>query len=174
MCRICHLSSRSGEGGSELILLGAVARASSGSRTATVLRLVPLPSSRLWCLESGYTDEVDSRSSLTKIGNLISCISKFFCFVGIYLLYKCFAYINYLLCGCRCCEICGANAKNITIVIDSRVLEEGHTRRELNTQNPYDSGERIVCWRRLRVCKSLMACLIMAFLLLWFFHVSML
>ncbi|KAG6527092.1 hypothetical protein ZIOFF_009185 [Zingiber officinale] len=121
MCRICHLSSRSGEGGSELILLGCRCKGELGF-------------AHRHCAEAWFVVK-----------------------------------------GNRCCEICGANAKNITIVIDSRVLEEGHARRELNTQNPHDSGEtQIACWRRLPVCKSLMACLIMAFLLLWFFHVSML
>ncbi|XP_074556203.1 uncharacterized protein LOC141812011 [Curcuma longa] len=120
MCRICHLSSRSGEeGGSELILLGCRCKGELGV-------------AHRHCAEAWFVVK-----------------------------------------GNRCCEICGTNAKNITIVIDSRVvLEEGHARRELNTQNPSDSGERIVCWRRLPVCNSLMAFLIMAFLLLWFFRVS--
>ncbi|KAG6515716.1 hypothetical protein ZIOFF_026145 [Zingiber officinale] len=96
MCRICHLSSRSGEGGSELILLVSL-------QGRARLRAPPLCRG----LVCGKGQQ--------KILEL-------------------------------CCEICGANAKNITIVIDSRVLEEGHARKELNTQNPHDSGERIVCW----------------------------
>ncbi|XP_042387275.1 uncharacterized protein LOC121979359 [Zingiber officinale] len=75
--------------------------------------------------------------------------------------------------GNRCCEICGAIAKNITVVVDSRVSEEGPSRGESNTRSPSDTGERIVCWRRLPVCNLLMACLIIAFILLWFFRVSM-
>lgn len=75
--------------------------------------------------------------------------------------------------GNRCCEICGASAKNINVVIDSRVSEEGQSRGESNTRTPSGTGEGIVCWRRLPVCNLLMACLIIAFILLWFFRVSM-
>ncbi|XP_074573776.1 uncharacterized protein LOC141830189 isoform X2 [Curcuma longa] len=74
--------------------------------------------------------------------------------------------------GNRCCEICGSSAKNISVVMDSRVSEEGQSRGESNARSPSDTGERIVCWRRLPVCNLLMACLIIAFILLWFFRLA--
>ncbi|KAG6506061.1 hypothetical protein ZIOFF_031376 [Zingiber officinale] len=147
-CRICQLSLSSGGEGSELIS-GAAARASSASHTATVLRL-------------GF------RSRAT--GDIFMTLSPWF---GSYLLTKRGSFFQGREETSRCCEICGAIAKNITVVVDSRVSEEGPSRGESNTRSPSDTGERIVCWRRLPVCNLLMACLIIAFILLWFFRVSM-
>ncbi|WOK99317.1 putative E3 ubiquitin ligase SUD1 [Canna indica] len=76
--------------------------------------------------------------------------------------------------GNRCCEICGSNAKNITVRVDLRFIEEGLDRRELNGQNLSENNERLAWWKRLPFCNSLMGCLIITFVLLWFFRVTML
>lgn len=71
--------------------------------------------------------------------------------------------------GNRYCEICGANAKNITGEEDSRFMEAWHDRRALSSRN---SSQRSACWRRQFFCNFLMACLVIAFVLSWFFRVN--
>ncbi|XP_010924735.1 uncharacterized protein [Elaeis guineensis] len=73
--------------------------------------------------------------------------------------------------GNRYCEICGAIAKNITGEEDSRFMEEWHDRRVLSSSR--DSSGRGGCWRRQPFCNFLMACLVIAFILPWFFRVNM-
>lgn len=72
--------------------------------------------------------------------------------------------------GNRYCEICGANAKNITGEDGSRFMEEWHDRRVLSIRN---SSERAGCWRHQPFCNFLMACLVIAFILPWFFRIEM-
>ncbi|CAA6665642.1 unnamed protein product [Spirodela intermedia] len=65
--------------------------------------------------------------------------------------------------GNRTCEICGLVAKNVTGVEDGGFLEEWSERR---------SGDAR-CWRSQPLCNFLMACLVIAFILPWFFRVNM-
>jgi len=68
----------------------------------------------------------------------------------------------------RICEICGEIAKNVTGVGDAVFLEEWNDR---DTDN--SSGESPTCWRSQPLCNFLMACMVVAFILPWFFRVSM-
>ncbi|WOK97934.1 hypothetical protein Cni_G06642 [Canna indica] len=72
--------------------------------------------------------------------------------------------------GNRYCEICGANAKNITGEDDSKFMDEWYERGEMSNRN---SPERCGCLRRQSFCNFLMACLVIAFILPWFFRVNM-
>jgi len=70
--------------------------------------------------------------------------------------------------GNRLCEICGETAKNVIGVGDAVFLEEWNDRDAENS-----SGESTRCWRSRPLCNFLMACMIVAFILPWFFRVSM-
>ncbi|EXB84049.1 hypothetical protein L484_005813 [Morus notabilis] len=73
--------------------------------------------------------------------------------------------------GNRMCEICGETAKNITGVGDIRFMEEWNERF---TRSGSMSSERSGgCWRGQPFCNFLMACLVVAFVLPWFFRVNM-
>lgn len=72
--------------------------------------------------------------------------------------------------GNRLCEICGQSAKNITGVGDYRFMEEWNERRFIGSSS---SSERGGCWRGQPFCNFLMACLVIAFVLPWFFRVNM-
>ncbi|KAL5772181.1 hypothetical protein ACOSQ2_012105 [Xanthoceras sorbifolium] len=74
--------------------------------------------------------------------------------------------------GNRSCEICGQTAKNITGVGDSRFMAEWNEQRIIGSGgNP--SERRGGCWRGQPFCNFLMACLVIAFVLPWFFRVNM-
>lgn len=70
--------------------------------------------------------------------------------------------------GNRLCEICGETAKNVVGVGDAVFLEEWNDRDADNS-----SGESTRCWRSRPLCNFLMACMVVAFILPWFFRVSM-
>ena len=73
---------------------------------------------------------------------------------------------------CRMCEICGQTAKNITGVRDNRFIEDWHDQG--STSGGVRSSVRGGgCWRGQPFCNFLMACLVMAFVLPWFFRVNM-
>ncbi|XP_021294967.1 uncharacterized protein LOC110424671 [Herrania umbratica] len=74
--------------------------------------------------------------------------------------------------GNRMCEICGQTAKNITGVRDNRFIEDWHDRG--STSGGGRSSDRGGgCWRGQPFCNFLMACLVIAFVLPWFFRVNM-
>ncbi|KAF8031011.1 hypothetical protein BT93_D0258 [Corymbia citriodora subsp. variegata] len=73
--------------------------------------------------------------------------------------------------GNRFCEICGETAQNISGVGDNRFIEEWNERRLTATN--INSPERGGCWRGQPFCNFLMACLVIAFVLPWFFRVNM-
>ncbi|GLT80119.1 hypothetical protein SLA2020_515740 [Shorea laevis] len=74
--------------------------------------------------------------------------------------------------GNRLCEICGESAKNVTGVRDNRFMEEWNEERyTLGGSNSSNRGGG--CWRRQPFCNFLMACLVIAFVLPWFFRVNM-
>ncbi|KAK3035035.1 hypothetical protein RJ639_034825 [Escallonia herrerae] len=73
--------------------------------------------------------------------------------------------------GNRLCEICGETAKNITGVQDIRFMEGWNDIQ--STGGVQQSERRRGCWRGQPFCNFLMACLVIAFVLPWFFRVNM-
>ncbi|XP_062095924.1 uncharacterized protein LOC133801686 [Humulus lupulus] len=75
--------------------------------------------------------------------------------------------------GNRMCEICGETAKNVTGVGDVEFIDDWNERRLYmhNGADPSDRSGR--CWRGQPFCNFLMACLVIAFVLPWFFRVNM-
>lgn len=72
----------------------------------------------------------------------------------------------------RLCEICGETAKNVSGVASNGFMEEWNDRRFM--ENDDNSSRRFGgCWRGQPFCNFLMACLVIAFILPWFFHVDM-
>ncbi|XP_052203178.1 uncharacterized protein LOC127808649 [Diospyros lotus] len=76
--------------------------------------------------------------------------------------------------GYRQCEICGETARNVTGVGDYRFIEEWTepSRSHAIAINLPDGRRR--CCRGKPFCNFLMACLLIAFVLSWFFRVNML
>ncbi|KAI3456131.1 hypothetical protein Pfo_012794 [Paulownia fortunei] len=74
--------------------------------------------------------------------------------------------------GNRLCEICGEAAKNITGVGDNGFMEEWNERRSADSGTSTSNGSRR-CLRGQPLCNFLMACLVIAFVLPWFFRVNM-
>ncbi|XP_061342719.1 uncharacterized protein LOC133288902 [Gastrolobium bilobum] len=70
--------------------------------------------------------------------------------------------------GNRLCEICGETAKNVSGVANNGFMEEWNERRFRN-----NDGNPCGCWRGQPFCNFLMACLVIAFVLPWFFRVNM-
>ncbi|CAN1847439.1 hypothetical protein LINPERHAP1_LOCUS38548 [Linum perenne] len=77
--------------------------------------------------------------------------------------------------GNRVCEICGETAKNITGVVGdgNGFLEEWNHVRFINGGDANSLDRRGGCWRAQPLCNFLMACLVIAFVLPWFFRVNM-
>lgn len=74
--------------------------------------------------------------------------------------------------GNRICEICGESANNITGAADARFMEEWNENR--STVSDIEASERRRgCWQGQPLCNFLMACLVIAFVLPWFFRVNM-
>ncbi|XP_051133648.1 uncharacterized protein LOC127253234 [Andrographis paniculata] len=74
--------------------------------------------------------------------------------------------------GNRLCEICGQTAKNITGVGDNGFMDEWNENRSGDTGASSSEGSRR-CLRGQPLCNLLMACLVIAFVLPWFFRVNM-
>ncbi|XP_027347638.1 uncharacterized protein LOC113859021 [Abrus precatorius] len=74
--------------------------------------------------------------------------------------------------GNRLCEICGETAKNVSDVTDNEFIEEWNESRFMDSDNT-SSGRFGGCWRGQPFCNFLMACLVIAFVLPWFFRVNM-
>ncbi|KDP21118.1 hypothetical protein JCGZ_21589 [Jatropha curcas] len=110
------------------------------------------------------TDAPDSRTDLIQLG--CGCKDE----LGIVHAYCAEAWFK--LKGNRICEICGEAAKNITGVGDNRFVEEWNQRRFIGT-NSSSSDRGGSCWRGQPFCNFLMACLVIAFVLPWFFRVNM-
>lgn len=74
--------------------------------------------------------------------------------------------------GNRVCEICGEVAQNVTGVSNNRFIEEWNDTR--STASGTGSTETTRgCWHGQPFCNFLMACLVIAFVLPWFFRVNM-
>ncbi|XP_028764907.1 uncharacterized protein LOC114722954 [Neltuma alba] len=74
--------------------------------------------------------------------------------------------------GNRLCEICGETAKNVSGVADHGFMEEWNERTFIDNRST-SSGMCCGCWRGQPFCNFLMACLVIAFVLPWFFRVNM-
>ncbi|XP_073157642.1 uncharacterized protein [Henckelia pumila] len=74
--------------------------------------------------------------------------------------------------GNRFCEICGDAAKNIKGVSDYGFMEAWNDRSSTDPSNLTSEGSRR-CLRGQPLCNFLMACLVIAFVLPWFFRVNM-
>lgn len=74
--------------------------------------------------------------------------------------------------GHRLCEICGETATNITGVSDNRFMEEWNERGSMDASTNFSDGSRR-CLSGQPLCNFLMACLVIAFILPWFFRVNM-
>ncbi|KAL5189999.1 hypothetical protein HKD37_04G009561 [Glycine soja] len=71
--------------------------------------------------------------------------------------------------GNRLCEICGEAAKNVSGVTSNAFMDEWNERRFVDIDG--NSSHRVVrCWRGQPFCNFLMACLVIAFVLPWFFR----
>ncbi|KAL1328758.1 hypothetical protein HN51_038551 [Arachis hypogaea] len=77
--------------------------------------------------------------------------------------------------GNRLCEICGETAKNVSEsqVINHSFMEEWNESRFIDGGNSTSTGFFGRCWRGQPFCNFLMACLVIAFVLPWFFRVNM-
>ncbi|CAJ1961954.1 unnamed protein product [Sphenostylis stenocarpa] len=74
--------------------------------------------------------------------------------------------------GTRLCEICGETAANVLGVTNYGFMEKWNERRFRDDGG--NSSRRFGgCWRGQPFCNFLMACLVIAFVLPWFFHVNM-
>ena len=72
----------------------------------------------------------------------------------------------------RLCEICGETAKNVSDVTDNGFIEEWNDTRFMDSDNT--SSRRFGgCLCGQPFCNFLMACLVIAFVLPWFFRVNM-
>lgn len=80
--------------------------------------------------------------------------------------------IHSFICAYRLCEICGKTAKNVTGVGDNGFMEEWNGRRSIGgSGNPSNRGRG--CWCGQPFCNFLMVCLVIGFVLPWFFRVNM-
>ncbi|MBA0811645.1 hypothetical protein Gohar_003522 [Gossypium harknessii] len=75
--------------------------------------------------------------------------------------------------GNRMCEICGQTAENITGVRDNRFSEDWHEQGSTSGVDFISSDQGTGCWRGQPLCNFLMACLVISFVLPWFFHGNM-
>ncbi|RDX99762.1 hypothetical protein CR513_17141, partial [Mucuna pruriens] len=73
--------------------------------------------------------------------------------------------------GNRLCEICGETAKNVSDVTDNGFMEEWNEARFIMDSDNTSSSRFGGCWRGQPFCNFLMACLVIAFVLPWFFRV---
>ncbi|URE12151.1 RINGv [Musa troglodytarum] len=74
--------------------------------------------------------------------------------------------------GNRYCEICGANVKNVNGHEDGNFMESWNEGR-MSGRSHRSSTEMNSCWRSQPFCNFLMACLVVAFILPWFFHINL-
>ncbi|KAF3961782.1 hypothetical protein CMV_013641 [Castanea mollissima] len=76
--------------------------------------------------------------------------------------------------GNRKCEICGESAKNVTGIEENTEVVVGWTEMRIigSARNSHSSDNDSSCWRRNHFCDFLLACLVLAFILPWFFSRS--
>lgn len=69
--------------------------------------------------------------------------------------------------GNRVCEICGATAQNIVGADDSGFMEQWNDATAANSAEP-----QARCWQSLSLCNFFLACMVVTFILLWLFRVT--
>ncbi|MCO5560438.1 hypothetical protein L7F22_014053 [Adiantum nelumboides] len=69
--------------------------------------------------------------------------------------------------GNRICEICGATAQNIVGVEDTGFMEQWNDAEASNSAEPQTR-----CWQSLSLCNFFLACMVVTFILLWLFRVT--
>ncbi|XP_078431696.1 uncharacterized protein LOC144703390 [Wolffia australiana] len=75
--------------------------------------------------------------------------------------------------GSRLCEICGSEAKNVTGLENRQFLEDWSERsRRAAAGDGVDRRSRYRCWRGQPLCNFLMTCLVISFILPWFFRIN--
>ncbi|OIW17959.1 hypothetical protein TanjilG_17795 [Lupinus angustifolius] len=75
--------------------------------------------------------------------------------------------------GNRLCEICGETAKNVSDVTENGFMEELNESRFVDSSTGTSSGGMFGGWLRGQpFCNFLMACLVIAFVMPWFFRVN--
>jgi len=79
---------------------------------------------------------------------------------------------------CRKCEICGEMVNNIKGVGADKFMEEWiesgvrNSGIDINPPNSSQRSREEVCWHGQPFCNFLMACLVIAFVLPWFFRIN--
>ena len=83
----------------------------------------------------------------------------------------CVSYQTNVSLSCRKCEICGESAKNVTGIEENTEVVVGWTEMRIiaSARNSHSSDNDGSCWRRNHFCDFLLACLVLAFILPWFF-----
>ncbi|KAK9706816.1 hypothetical protein RND81_07G153500 [Saponaria officinalis] len=75
--------------------------------------------------------------------------------------------------GNRVCEICGQTANNVKGIGNGTFMEEWKERRPNgNAQDSSEIGAEEGCWHGQPLCNFLTACLVMAFIIPWFFRIN--
>ncbi|KAI5063831.1 hypothetical protein GOP47_0020501 [Adiantum capillus-veneris] len=69
--------------------------------------------------------------------------------------------------GNRICEICGATAQNIVGAEDTGFMEQWNDAEASNSSEPQTR-----CWQSLSLCNFFLACMVVTFILLWLFRVT--
>eukprot|EP00250_Pteridium_aquilinum_P011895 c20374_g1_i1 orf=440-1021(-) len=69
--------------------------------------------------------------------------------------------------GNRICEICGATAQNIVGAEDTGFMEQWNDADASNAAEP-----QARCWQSLSLCNFFLACMVVTFILLWLFRVT--
>lgn len=69
--------------------------------------------------------------------------------------------------GNRVCEICGATAQNIVGAEDTGFMELWNDADVANSAEPQGR-----CWQSLSLCNFFLACMVVTFILLWLFRVT--
>lgn len=119
------------------------------------------------------TVRVPSRKNISEVPHFkMNCFESIFSRTITRMVTKCFRWWQELPFLCRLCEICGQTAKNITGITDNRFMEEWNN-RILSGYGIRSSERSGGCWRGQPFCNFLMACLVIAFVLPWFFRVNM-
>ena len=72
-------------------------------------------------------------------------------------------------CDDRICEICGATAENIVGNENSNFMEQWND-ADADAENRTEPHAR--CWQSLSLCNFFLACMVVTFILLWLFRVT--
>ncbi|KAK6919692.1 Zinc finger, RING-CH-type [Dillenia turbinata] len=74
--------------------------------------------------------------------------------------------------GNRQCEICGETVKNVTGIMPDSAFMVNWNQTSLMPMRLSSQDRDVACWRRQPFCNFLLACLVILFMLPWFFRIS--